>query len=82
MPSVVNWRGSGRLLLVVGRVAAKYKVPSFERDLSMSGAIQPVEGKLPWPADAVMIVAAKAGTERRERMESVVPAECRDCGDT
>jgi hypothetical protein len=35
-----------------------------------------------WPADAVMIVAALAGEEKREKMESVVPAKCRDCGAT
>lgn len=27
-----------------------------------------------------MIVASKAGEERRENMESVLPATCRDCG--
>ena len=33
-----------------------------------------------WPSDAIMIVASLAGEERRERMESAVPATCRDCG--
>lgn len=33
-----------------------------------------------WPADAIMIVAANAGEEKREYMQSVVPAVCRDCG--
>jgi hypothetical protein len=36
--------------------------------------------KAKWPGDAVMIVAALAGTEIREHMESVVPCDCRDCG--
>jgi hypothetical protein len=35
---------------------------------------------LPWPKDAVMIVASKKGEEHREWMESVVAASCRDCG--
>lgn len=34
----------------------------------------------PWPNDALMIVAAKAGEEQREHMEAVHYAECRDCG--
>lgn len=34
----------------------------------------------PWPKDAVMVVAAHAGEERREFMQSVVDAECRACG--
>lgn len=34
----------------------------------------------PWPSDAVMIVAADAGTEIRANMDGVVKAECRDCG--
>lgn len=37
---------------------------------------------LNWPADAVMIVAAYAGEERREHMEGVVACECRMCGRT
>lgn len=36
--------------------------------------------KKPWPADAVMIIAAVKGRELRFNMESVVPAKCRDCG--
>jgi len=35
-----------------------------------------------WPSDAIMIVAAPAGEEIQEKMESVVPATCRDCGCT
>lgn len=38
------------------------------------------DGPLPWPADAVMIVAANAGEERRENMEGVVACSCRRCG--
>ena len=38
------------------------------------------ETKLPWPSDAVMIVASNRGEEHREFMESVVECECRDCG--
>lgn len=34
----------------------------------------------PWPHDAVMIVAAFAGDEKRGNMESVVACKCRDCG--
>lgn len=34
----------------------------------------------PWPRDAVMIVAANAGQERREQMEAVHVCRCRDCG--
>lgn len=33
----------------------------------------------PWPADAVMIIAAVAGQERRENMQTVVEVACRDC---
>ena len=36
--------------------------------------------KLPWPDDAVMIVAALLGTENRSAMEAVIEAECRHCG--
>ncbi len=36
--------------------------------------------KQPWPSDALMVVASLEGQERREHMESVVPAACRDCG--
>lgn len=35
---------------------------------------------MPWPSDALIIVAAPAGTERRDRMEGVHPAACRRCG--
>src|SRR5687767_12743681 len=34
---------------------------------------------LPWPADAVTVVAAIAGDERREQTEDVVACECRRC---
>ena len=34
----------------------------------------------PWPSDAVMIVAANLGEEKRECMDSVVAGTCRDCG--
>lgn len=40
------------------------------------------DGPLHWPADAVMIVAANAGEERRENMEGVVACSCRRCGQT
>jgi hypothetical protein len=36
-------------------------------------------GPLPWPSDAVMIVAARAGTENRAAMEGVNDATCRRC---
>lgn len=36
--------------------------------------------KRPLPRDAVMIVAAQAGTARLELMESVHRATCRHCG--
>jgi hypothetical protein len=39
-----------------------------------------MEQQKPWPADAIMIVAANAFEENRANMESVVPAKCRDCG--
>ena len=35
--------------------------------------------KKPWPSDAVMIVSADKGTEKREFMESAVPVKCRVC---
>lgn len=34
-----------------------------------------------WPSDAVIIVAANRGDEKREAMESVVQAVCRECGE-
>lgn len=33
----------------------------------------------PWPADAVMVVAARAGQENRAAMSGADPAVCRDC---
>lgn len=33
----------------------------------------------PWPRDAIMITAARAGEEKQEQMESPFPAYCRDC---
>lgn len=36
--------------------------------------------KPPWPSDAVMIVCAEPAAARREQMDSVHPARCRDCG--
>lgn len=33
----------------------------------------------PWPADAVIIVAATAGTEDQAAMRGVHVAQCRDC---
>ena len=39
----------------------------------------PIPGKLPWPGDAIMIVASNAGTENRAVMEGVVDATCRLC---
>lgn len=38
------------------------------------------DGPLPWPRDAIMIVASRAGTENRAAMEGVVTVECRLCG--
>ena len=38
------------------------------------------ETEKPWPADAIVIVAALAGQERREQMDSVHEAACLDCG--
>ena len=35
---------------------------------------------VPWPCDAVMIVAADRGREMRATMECVCDAVCRDCG--
>ena len=32
-----------------------------------------------WPSDAVIVVGAVGGTERRERMSAVVEVTCRDC---
>ena len=40
----------------------------------------PLTGLIPWPVDAVMIVAADAGTENPATMESAVPVVCRHCG--
>lgn len=34
----------------------------------------------PWPADAVIIVAARKGTEVRRQMSGAFSAVCRDCG--
>ena len=34
----------------------------------------------PWPRDAVVVIASLAGQERREVMEGVHTAACRDCG--
>ena len=36
-------------------------------------------GKLPWPDDAVIIVAANAGEEIRDHMEGIHPCACRRC---
>lgn len=46
----------------------------------MSNAANKKPSKKPWPSDAIMIVAASAGEEIRENMESVVRTWCRDCG--
>ena len=35
--------------------------------------------KKQWPSDAVMIIAANAGQEQRDRMQGWAPARCRDC---
>lgn len=40
----------------------------------------PPTQRLPWPTDAVMIIAAKAGEEQRDRMHVPVDAICRHCG--
>lgn len=40
------------------------------------------QGKLPWPSDAVMIVASVAGEEKREQMEDVHVCQCRRCDRT
>lgn len=37
-------------------------------------------GSIPWPSDAVIVVAANAGEEIRERMQGIHPCECRRCG--
>ncbi|MBX3444234.1 MAG: hypothetical protein KF774_17665 [Planctomyces sp.] len=37
------------------------------------------EALLPWPADAVMIVAANAGEERRAKMEGIHRCACCHC---
>jgi|GEM_PF-3583671 len=37
-------------------------------------------GSIPWPDDAVIIVAANAGEEIRERMQGIHPCACRRCG--
>lgn len=34
----------------------------------------------PWPRDAVMIIAANRGEEKREHMDAQVHVVCRDCG--
>lgn len=34
---------------------------------------------LPWPTDAVVVVASLAGDECRSKMDSVHHATCRDC---
>ena len=36
----------------------------------------------PWPNDSVVIVASRAGTERREKMGGIHPAVCRHCNCT
>ncbi len=38
-----------------------------------------VEKLLPWPSDAVMIVAGTAEAANRDEMDSVHPGECRRC---
>ena len=35
--------------------------------------------KKQWPSDAIMIIAANAGQERRENMQGWAPVHCRDC---
>lgn len=35
--------------------------------------------KKPWPTDAVMIVASKAGMENRSQMEGTYVCNCREC---
>lgn len=42
---------------------------------------EPRTGGIPWPSDAVMIVASLAGTEIREHMEDVLRCWCRRCGE-
>jgi hypothetical protein len=36
-------------------------------------------GPLRWPSDAIMVVAARAGTENRAQMEGIIDATCRRC---
>lgn len=39
----------------------------------------PGTGRLPWPGDAIMIIASLAGQENRAAMESVFAATCHMC---
>jgi hypothetical protein len=36
--------------------------------------------KLPWPRDALMVVACRSGTERLDQMDGTHPGNCRHCG--
>jgi hypothetical protein len=48
-------------------------------EAAIDDAVKAHPGLKPWPRDAVMIVAARAGEADLKMMADIHPAECRDC---